>query len=133
MVLCDPALSDETPAYDEQGSSLDDLLDYTPELRAEAEAIVSQYRLGPMFTPLVLSLADGPIATLGLGAGSGGTNWPGGAYDPETQTVYVPSRTAFYSWELIAPPDPDSSDMRYVKGTPMYGVGHGGLRALNVR
>ena len=121
------------PAYDKQGSSIDDLIDFTPELRAEAEALVSRYKLGPMFTPPVLSIADGPIATLGLGAGSGGTNWPGGGYDPETQIVYVPSRTAFYSWELIAPPDPDSSDMRYVKGTPMYGVGHGGLRALNVR
>ena len=121
------------PAYDKQGSSIDDLIDFTPELRAEAEAIVSRYKLGPIFTPPVLSRADGPIATLGLGAGSGGTNWPGGAYDPATQVVYVPSRTAFYSWELIPSPGPDVSDMRYVKGTPMYGVGHGGLRALNVR
>ena len=121
------------PAYDKQGSSLDDLIDFTPELRAEAEAVVSRYKLGPIFTPPILSQAGGPIATLGLGAGSGGTNWPGGAYDPETHIIYVPSRTAFYSWELIPPPDPDASDMRYVKGTPMYGVGHGGLRDLNVR
>ena len=121
------------PAYDKQGSSIDDLIDFTPELRAEAEAIVSRYKLGPIFTPPALSRADGPIATLGLGAGSGGTNWPGGAFDPETQTVYVPSRTAFYSWELAPSPGPDVSDMRYVKGTPMYGIGHGGLRDLNVR
>ena len=121
------------PAYDEQGSSLDDLLDYTPELRAEAEAIVSRYRLGPMFTPPVVSRREGPVATLGLGAGSGGTNWPGGAYDPETHVVYVPSRTAFYSWELIPSPGPMVSDMRYVKGTETHGVGHGGLSDLNVR
>ena len=121
------------PAYDKQGSSIDDLIDFTPALRAEAEAIVSRYKLGPMFTPPVVSRADGPIATLGLGAGSGGTNWPGGAYDPETRIAYIPSRTAFYSWELIPPPTPDVSDMRYVKGTPMYGVGHGGLRDLNVQ
>ena len=94
---------------------------------------MSRYKLGPMFTPPVVSRADGPIATLGLGAGSGGTNWPGGAYDPETRIAYIPSRTAFYSWELIPPPTPDVSDMRYVKGTPMYGVGHGGLRDLNVQ
>ncbi|HCQ99523.1 MAG TPA: quinoprotein glucose dehydrogenase, partial [Acidobacteria bacterium] len=121
------------PAYDRQGSSIDDLINFTPELRAEAIDLVSRYRLGPIFTPPVVSRADGPIATLGLGAGSGGTNWPGGAFDPETRTVYVPSQANFYSWELIPPPDPELSDMRYVKGTATRGVGHGGLRDLNVR
>ncbi len=121
------------PAYDRQGSSIDDLIDFTPELRAEAVELVSRYRLGPLFTPPVVSREDGPIATLGLGAGSGGTNWPGGGYDPETHILYVPSRTGFYSWELIPTPGPDVSDMRYVKGTTRYGVGHGGLRDLNVR
>lgn len=121
------------PPYDKQGSSIDDLIDFTPELRAEAEEVVSRYRLGPIFTPPVLSRAEGPIATLSLGAGSGGTNWPGGGYDPETGIVFVPSRTAFYSWELIPSPGLDVSDMRYVKGTEEYGVGHGGLAALNVR
>ena len=94
---------------------------------------MSRYRLGPIFTPPVVSRPEGPIATLGLGAGSGGTNWPGGGYDPETRILYVPSRTAFYSWELIPSPGPDVSDMRYVKGTARRGVGHGGLRDLNVR
>ena len=121
------------PAYDRQGSTIDDLIDFTPELRAEAVELVSRYKLGPMFTPPVISRPEGPIATLGLGAGSGGTNWPGGGYDPETHILYVPSRTAFYSWELIPTPDPEVSDMRYVKGTERYGVGHGGLRDLNVR
>ena len=121
------------PAYDRQGASIDDLIDFTPELRAEAIELVSRYRLGPIFTPPVVSRPEGPIATLGLGAGSGGTNWPGGGYDPETHVLYVPSRTAFYSWELIPSPGPDVSDMRYVKGTERRGVGHGGLRDLNVR
>ena len=121
------------PPYDRQGSSIEELIDFTPELRLQAEEIVARYKLGPIFTPPVISREEGPIATLGLGAGSGGTNWPGGAYDPENQIVFVPSRAAFYSWELIPTPSSDVSDMRYVKGTPMYGVGHGGLRALNVR
>ena len=121
------------PAYDRQGASLDDLIDFTPGLRAEAVELVSRYRLGPMFTPPVVSRPEGPIATLGLGAGSGGTNWPGGGYDPETHILYVPSRTGFYSWELIPSPGPHVSDMRYVKGTAKHGVGHGGLRDLNVR
>lgn len=121
------------PAYDRQGSSIDDLIDFTPELRTEAIELVSRYKLGPIFTPPVISKADGPIATLGLGAGSGGTNWPGGGYDPETHIIYIPSRTGFYSWELISPPDSDITDMRFVKGTEKRGVGHGGLRDLNVR
>ena len=121
------------PAYDRQGASLDDLIDFTPALRAQAVELVSRYKLGPIFTPPVVSRPEGPIATLGLGAGSGGTNWPGGGYDPETHILYVPSRTGFYSWELIPPPGPEVSDMRYVKGTAKYGVGHGGLRDLNVR
>ena len=121
------------PAYDRQGASIEDLIDFTPELRAEAEELVSRYKLGPLFTPPVVSRPEGPIATLGLGAGSGGTNWPGGGYDPETRILYVPSRTGFYSWELIPSPGPDVSDMRYVKGTAKYGVGHGGLRDLDVR
>ena len=68
----------QPPAYNRQGSSIDDLIDFTPELRAEAVELVSRYKLGPMFTPPVVSDPEGPIATLGLGAGSGGTNWPGG-------------------------------------------------------
>ena len=41
------------PAYDRQGVSLDDLIDFTPELRAEAVKLVAKYKLGPIFTPPV--------------------------------------------------------------------------------
>ena len=121
------------PAYMRQGSSVDDLIDFTPELRAAAMEIAAKYKLGPMFTPPILSKAEGPIAVLALGAGSGGTNWPGGGFDPETKLLYVPSQANFYSWELIAPPDDVETDIRYVKGTPMTGVGQGNLRLLNVQ
>src|SRR5581483_9204165 len=72
------------PAYDLQGSSIDDLLDFTPELRAEAVKLVSKYKLGPIFTPGVVSQPEGPWGTLGLAVGQGGTVWQGGSYDPET-------------------------------------------------
>ena len=121
------------PAYMRQGSSLADLIDFTPEFRAAAMEIVAKYKIGPMFTPPIVSKEEGPIAVLALGAGSGGTNWPGGAFDPETHLLYVPSQANFYSSELISPPDDLDTDIRYIKGTPMYGVGHGGLRALNVQ
>src|SRR5207237_769426 len=70
------------PAYDRQGVSVDDLIDFTPELRAEAVKLVSRYQIGPLFTPPVVSKAEGPIATLILPSAGGGTNWPGGSYDP---------------------------------------------------
>ena len=52
------------PAYDRKAFRLDDLIDFTPELRAEAVKAVSQYKLGPIFTPPVVSKSDGPLATL---------------------------------------------------------------------
>jgi quinoprotein glucose dehydrogenase len=121
------------PAYDRQGYSDDYLIDYTPELRAAALKVVSRYRRGPMFTPPSVAVRGGTQGTLSLGAGSGGTNWPGGAYDPETHILYVPSQSAsFYLWDLIANPDPGKSDMRYLKGNPDSGLGQGGLGGLTV-
>ena len=79
------------PAYDRQGLPIEDLIDFTPELRAEAVQIVSKYRIGPIFTPPVVSKADGPLATLAMATAGGGTNWPGGSFDPETQILYVSS------------------------------------------
>ncbi|HWW86159.1 MAG TPA: PQQ-binding-like beta-propeller repeat protein, partial [Vicinamibacterales bacterium] len=120
------------PAYDRQGSSIDYLIDFTPELHAEAVQLVSKYKLGPIFTPPVVAKAEGPRGTLALSAGSGGSNWPGGAFDPETHTLYISSQSgAFYLWDLI-PPKKDS-DMRYIKGNPMSGEGQGGLAMLNVQ
>ena len=55
------------PAYDRQGVSMDDLIDFTPELRAEAVKMVAQYKIGPIFTPPVVSKLEGPLATLTLG------------------------------------------------------------------
>jgi hypothetical protein len=77
------------PPYDTQGFTANDLIDFTPELRKQAEALVAHYRLGPVFTPPVVSKAPGPLATIAFG---GGTNWPGGAIDPETGIAYV------FSW-----------------------------------
>jgi quinoprotein glucose dehydrogenase len=81
------------PPFDLHGISEDDLIDFTPELRAEAIKAIEGYRLGPIFTPpsLVTATNKGTIIVPGLG---GGANWPGGAADPETGFVYVGSTTA---------------------------------------
>jgi len=81
-------------AYDRQGFSVDDLIDFTPEIRAAALASIEDLRLGPMFTPASLvNAADGTRGTLMLPNYGGGTNWEGGAADPETGFLYVPSST----------------------------------------
>src|SRR5207247_330413 len=110
------------PAYDRQGVSIDDLIDFTPELRAEALKLVSRYRIGPLFTPPVVSRTEGPLGTLVLPSATGGTNWPGGSYDPETHLLYVFSQTNINSFGLLPPPDPKMSDMRYVQGSATSGV-----------
>ena len=82
------------PAYDRQGFRVDDLIDFTPELRKEGEAAIASYRIGPMFTPPSLSRKEGPIATLVMGAQGAATNWPGGSFDPETGMLYVASQSS---------------------------------------
>ena len=102
-------------AFDRQGVSIDDLIDYTPQLRAEAERFVARYKMGPLFTPPVVSKAEGPLATLTLPSQIGGANWPGGAFDPETNRFYIHSMTQIFANGLVEPM-PGQSDMRFVKG-----------------
>ena len=102
------------PAYDRQGVSIDDLVDFTPELRAEAERIASNYRMGPIFTPPTVSVPEGPWGTLMLPSQAGGTNWPGASYDPETGIMYLYSYTQVVSLGLVN--DPEQSDMNFIRG-----------------
>ena len=104
------------PAYDRQGVSLDDLIDFTPELRAEAEKVVSNFRIGPTFTPPTVSDPNGPFGTLMMPSTGGGTNWPGGSLDPETGIAYVHSSTTVTSLGLVH--DPERSDMNFILGRP---------------
>jgi quinoprotein glucose dehydrogenase len=104
--------------FDRQGITTDDLIDFTPELRAEALEIFNRYRSGPIYTPP--SLRDespgGTLGTLQLPSWVGGVNWNGAAYDPETQRLYVPSITVpIQIWLREA--DPDVSAFRYIQGS----------------
>jgi quinoprotein glucose dehydrogenase len=109
------------PAYDRNGVSVNDLIDFTPELRAEALKVASRYKLGPIFTPPVVSKLEGPLATLTMGTSSGGTNWPGGSYDPETHILYVSSQSQITALGLVPPPA-GFSDMSYVQGLATTGA-----------
>ncbi len=105
------------PAFDRQGVSLDDLIDFTPEIKAEAVEFASKYKIGPIFTPPVVSKWEGPRATLILPAATGGANWEGGSFDPETRIMYIFSVTAASALGLVPPDERRKSDMNYITGT----------------
>ena len=90
------------PPFDRQGVSIDDLIDFTPELRAEAVELVKSFKIGPLFTPPELARPGGPVATLILPADVGGANWPGGSYDPETGRLYIHSHTNVFALPNVA-------------------------------
>src|SRR5581483_1643740 len=105
------------PAYARQAVKIEDLIDFTPELNAEARQIVSRYRLGPMFLPPVLSKVEGPLAALTIGTTAGGTNWPGAGADPETHIVYAQASNHSIAPIGLVEPPAGFSDIRYVAGT----------------
>lgn len=114
-------------AYARNGVTLNDLIDFTPALKEAGLAVASRFKLGPIFTPPVLSKADGPLATLSNGPTNGGSNWPGGSFDPETHIVYLAATNASPSPLGLVVPAKGVSDMNYVRGfAPPPGGGRGG-------
>jgi quinoprotein glucose dehydrogenase len=82
------------PPFAKQGVSEDDLIDWTPTLKARAREIASHYKMGPLFTPpaLVNDTIFGTLTQPGL---QGGANWPGGSRDPETNILYIFAKNQF--------------------------------------
>ena len=111
------------PGFDVQGLTEDDLIDFTPELRAAAIEAISGYTTGPIYTPPspVTDTNRGTIVLPGFG---GGANWQSGAADPETGFVYVGSATNPSIIGLTANPppedpnDPDYAAYRMAGGAP---------------
>ena len=75
--------------FEYQGAAVDDLADFTPEIRQMAVDAVEGFRLGPLFTPQSLR------GTIQRPSTGGGANWSGAGVDPETGLLYVPSVNAF--------------------------------------
>jgi quinoprotein glucose dehydrogenase len=98
--------------------SVDELIDFTPALRAEAVELVKKYTMGGLFNPPVVSRKEGPIAA--LTRSTSGTNWKGGSYDPETHVVYVSSTGAIGAYGLVPPPA-GFSEMQYIAGNALTG------------
>ena len=106
--------------FDRQGVSVDDLIDFTPALRAQALEVIKKYTIGPLYTPPSFSNVDGPLATIQLPADTGGANWPGASFDPETNRLYIHSHTAAYLAGIV-PANPATSDFGYVAGQARAG------------
>ena len=104
------------PIYSRNGVLESDIIDFTPELHKQAMEVVSKYKIGPVFTPPSLSTLGGPLSTLTLGTASGGTNWPGASFDPETHIVYAYACNACLTPIGVVPSKPEISDMKYVMG-----------------
>jgi len=105
-------------AYSRQAINTEDLIDFTPELRAKAVDIIKKnYRMQPvMFGPATVSKVGGPYASLDIGGLAGGTNWPGAGFNPETHVAFLPALNAGISlFGLVAPPE-GLTDLKYLEG-----------------
>jgi quinoprotein glucose dehydrogenase len=111
------------PPFDVQGISENDLIDFTPALRAEALELIKNYRMGPLFTPSSVWSADGTWGTLTAPNATGGANWPGGSYDPESHILYIYSKTEADVDSSTQNKNPQRSDFDYVnsRGNPPPG------------
>jgi quinoprotein glucose dehydrogenase len=103
-------------AYARTGVTADELIDFTPAMHQQALDLVKDYKLGPIYTPPVLSKNPGLVGTLMLGPADGGTNWPGGSFNPETHTAFIYACNSCLISIGLVPPPPDLSDIRYVVG-----------------
>jgi quinoprotein glucose dehydrogenase len=101
------------PSFARQGLSDDELIDFTPELKAKGREILAQYRYGDIYAPPSLAEADdGTFGTLFMPSQTGGANWPGGAADPETGIMYIFSKSDVGRMSMSS--RPDRSDMDYI-------------------
>ena len=131
------------PAYDQQGVTIDDLIDFTPELRAEAIAVLDDFVWGPFFTPptLIDDSPGGTQGTLSVPGLVGGTDWNGAGVDPETGILYVPSVHSGTIIGLVRSEHP-RSDMDWVmketkhipgpRGLPLFKPPYGRLVAIDL-
>ncbi|HSG06786.1 MAG TPA: hypothetical protein VLA36_00410 [Longimicrobiales bacterium] len=104
------------PRYARNTLEDEDVIDFTPALRAEGMKVLERYVRGPLYNPAIRGSVDGMLGAIVVGNASGGTNWPGGGMDPETGIVYAPAATSFISGASVVEPPEGYSDMAYQYG-----------------
>jgi quinoprotein glucose dehydrogenase len=112
--------------YSRQGYLEDDLIDFTPELKAEALAIARRYVRGPMYTPTTPVIEGGTQGTWVFPGYGGGANWNGGAFDPETGLMFVPTRNSVMV-ASITKADPALTNWNFLRAPTEYIKGPRGL------
>ena len=121
--------------FERQGISEADLIDFTPELREEAKAILAEYDYGPLYTP---PTERGVLSVPGQ---VGGADWAGGAVDPRTGVLYVPSHMIITNVELRSVRDPDAYSAfsatagRHIhgpRGLPLVKPPYGSITAIDL-
>jgi len=130
------------PAFDRQGITLDDLIDFTPALRSQALELVDNFTLGPLYTPPSPWIEGGNQGTLTLPSTWGAGNWNTGAFDPETGMYFAVSYTAADNLG-IAPTSSESATMTHslsreapgvpnIQGIPLLKPPYGRVTALDM-
>ncbi|MGH7468051.1 MAG: amidohydrolase family protein [Longimicrobiales bacterium] len=93
--------------FTRQGFTEDDVIDLTPEIKQLALAELAKWRTGPLFTPPSL---QGTVVQPGV---IGGAGWGGGAYDPESQTLYIKGTNQPALMRLISLPESDTIQAQF--------------------
>jgi quinoprotein glucose dehydrogenase len=109
--------------FERQGATEENLVDFTPELHAEAVKILDHYDHGPLYTP------PSEHGVINLPGWAGGANWWGAAFDPESSLLYIPSLTSPITVKLNKP-DSARSNFDFVRGGPAYALGVQGPRGV---
>ena len=104
--------------FDYQRVTIDDLVDFTPEIRAMALEAVEGFRLGPLFTPLDRPIEGVTRGTIMRPPADGTAGWAGAAMDPETGILYIPSRNRITVTNLYTPDPALGATVAYTHGAP---------------
>ncbi len=110
------------PPFERQGFLESDVIDFTPELKAEALKLISRYKIGPIYTPPITRGYEGKEGLLFV---PNGANWPGGSVDPDTGILYVYSHTLVRVLSMVN--EPKRSEMNYISAGSASEDGGGGL------
>jgi glucose dehydrogenase len=120
--------------FDRQGVTENDVVDFTPELRKEALAVLARYNYGPLYTPPSLEKP-----TIQMPGWAGGASWAGAACDPETGMMYIPSITSPLTISIANPgtlsPAPYigmPAPMETLQGVPLWKPPYGRITAIDL-
>jgi len=90
------------PPYARTHVTVDDVIDFTPQLRATALENLKKFRWEPTpFIPGVVPSAA-RLGAINVGNTVGGINWPGASFDPETATFYGQANNSSVTTTIIS-------------------------------